>query len=257
MSKPCLILLYIFFPQMSQATKLILDPGETIEQRIESILAIMSQDVTADDRAVLQNMLEQALEKKKVSQAQSFSDLLSKYGAKKKSEQEDVINVDESPEAKQSKPKKNKPSEKPTDRNTTQTKPTKAPTKKGTPEKSNVVVKKEDAKKVKGPPTKRKAPPSPEVSQEEEPTDSEYNPGNSNSDSDKSAPKCTPKRGRTKGQPKGSARKRRARGSRPPLSWCSSESEAESGDRTGEKKGLVSFTEEELKAMYDTAMDNP
>ena len=138
---------------MSQATKLILDPVETIEQRIELILAIMSQDVTADNRAVLQNMLEQALEKKKVSQAQSFSNLLSKYKAKKKSEQEDVINVDESPEAKQSKPKKSKPNEKPTDKNTTQTKPTKAPTKKVTPKKSRVVVTKEDAKKVKGPPT--------------------------------------------------------------------------------------------------------
>ena len=119
---------------MSQATKLILDPGETIEQRIESILAIMSQDVTDDVRAVLQNMMEQALEKKTVSQAQSFSDLRSKYGAKKKSE--DVITVDESPEVKQSKPKKNKPTEKPTDKNTTQTKPTKAPTKKVTPKKA-------------------------------------------------------------------------------------------------------------------------
>ena len=111
MSQPCLILLYIFFPQMSQATKLILDPGETIEQRIESILAIMSQDVTDDDRAVLQNMMEQALEKRTVSQAQSFSDLRSKYGAKKKSE--DVITVDESPEVKQSKPKKINPQKNP------------------------------------------------------------------------------------------------------------------------------------------------
>ena len=116
---------------------------------------------------------------------------------------------------------------------------------------------KEDAKKVKGPPTKRKAPPLPEVSQEEEPSGSEYDPGNSNSDSDNSAAECTPKKGRTKGQPKGSARKRRARGSRPALSWCSSESEAESGDRSWEKKGLVVFTEEELKAMYNTAMDDP
>ena len=149
---------------MSQATKFILDPGETIEQRIELILAIMSQDLTADDRAVLQTMLVQALVKKKVSQAQSLSDLRSKYAAKKKSDQEDVINVDESPEAKQSKPKKDKPNEKPTDKNTTQTKPTKAPTKKVTPKKSSVVVTREDAKKVKGPPTKRKAAPSPDVS---------------------------------------------------------------------------------------------
>ena len=52
---------------------------------------------------------------------------------------------------------------------------------------------------MKGPPTKRKAPPSPEVSQEEEPSGSEYDPGNSNSDSDNSAPECTPKRGSTKG----------------------------------------------------------
>ena len=124
MSRPCLILLYIFFPQMFQATMLIFDPGETIEQRIESILVKMSQDVTDDERAVLQNMLEQVLEKNKVSQAQSFSDLRSKYGAKKKSEPEDVINVDESPEAKQSKPKRNIPNVKTNTKNTTQTKPT-------------------------------------------------------------------------------------------------------------------------------------
>ena len=67
----------------------------------------------ADDRAVLQNMLEQALEKEKVSQAQYFSKLRSKYGAMKKSEQEDVINVEESPEAKQRKPKKKKPTKNP------------------------------------------------------------------------------------------------------------------------------------------------
>ena len=101
MSKPCLILLYILFLQMSQTTKLIL------EQRIEVILAIMSQDVMATTE---QNMLEQALEKEKVSQAQSFSDLRTK----KKSE--DVITVDESPDVKQGKPKKKKNTEKPTDK---------------------------------------------------------------------------------------------------------------------------------------------
>ena len=76
----------------------------------------MSQDIKDDYRAVLQSMLEQALEKKKVCQAQSFSDLRSKYGAKKKSE--DVITMDESPDLKQSKPKKNKPTEKPTEKKT-------------------------------------------------------------------------------------------------------------------------------------------
>ena len=65
MSKPCLILLYILFPQMSQTTKLIVDRGEMIKQRIESILTIMSQDVTDDDRAVLRNMLEQVLKKRR------------------------------------------------------------------------------------------------------------------------------------------------------------------------------------------------
>ena len=139
---------------MLQTTKLILDPWEMTEQQIESILAIMSQDVRDDDRAVLQNMLEQALEKKKVCQAQSFSDLRSKYGAKKKSEED--ITVDESPDVKQRKPKKNISTEKPTDKNTTQTKPTKAPTNKVTPKKASVVVTKEDVKKVKGPLTKER-----------------------------------------------------------------------------------------------------
>ena len=108
--------------------------------------------------------------------------------------------------------KKSKPIEKSTDKNTTQTKPTQAPTKKVTPKKASIVTK-EDAKKVKGPPTKRKAPPSPEASQEEEPSGSEYDPGNSNSNSDNSAAECTPKRGRTKGQPNRSVPKRQARGS--------------------------------------------
>ena len=84
-----------------------------------------------------------------------------------------------------------------------------------------------------------------------------YEPVNSNSDSDNSAAESTPKRGRSKGSPKGSTWKRRARESRPPLSWCSSESDAESGDRNGGKKGLVVFTQEELKAIYDTALDGP
>ena len=81
----------------------------------------------------------------------------------------------------------------------------------------------EDARKVKGPPTKRKAPPSPEASEEQEVSGSEYDPVDFNSDSNNSdRAACTPKRGRTKVQAKGSAKKQRAQGSRPPLSWCSS-----------------------------------
>ena len=104
---------------------------------------------------------------------------------------EDVITVDELPDVKQSKPKKNKPTEKPTNKNTTQTKPTKAPTKKVTPQKASVVVTKQDVKKVKGPPTIARS------IAGEEPLGSEYDPGNSNSDSDNSAAECTPRRGRT------------------------------------------------------------
>ena len=70
-------------PQMSQVTKLVLDPGETIEERIESVLAIMSEDVSVDDRLVLQHMLEQALEMKKKSECQTLADLRKKYGSKK------------------------------------------------------------------------------------------------------------------------------------------------------------------------------
>ena len=41
-------------PQMSQVTKLVLDPGETSEHRIESFLAIMSEDLSGDNRLVLE-----------------------------------------------------------------------------------------------------------------------------------------------------------------------------------------------------------
>ena len=114
----------------------------------------------------------------------------------------------------------------------------------------------EEGRKVKGPPTKRKALPSPEASEEQEMSGFEYDPVNSNSDSnDSDRAVCTPKRGRMKVQAKGSARKRRARVSRPPLSWRSSDSEADGSKER--KKTVVLFTEEELKAMYDTAMDDP
>ena len=84
------------------------------------------------------------------------------------------------------------------DDRTTQTKSTKVPSKMATPKKVSVVVTKEDVKKVKGPPTKRKAPLLlQEASEEEKPSGSECDPGNSNSDSANSATEFTPKRGRS------------------------------------------------------------
>ena len=238
---------------MAQVTKLVLDPDKTIEERIESVLAIMSEDVSDDDRLVLQHMLEQALEMKKKSECQTLADLRKKYASKKKLEE-----VISSPDVKNKKPapKKTKATDKPDPKDITPKKSVWATVKKVTPKKAPVGVTTEEGRKVKGPPTKRKAPPTPEASEEQEMSGSEYDPVDSNSDSnysDRAA--CTPKRGRTKVQAKGSARKRRARGSRPTLSWCSSDSEA--GGCTERKKTVVLFTEEELKAMYDTAMDDP
>ena len=215
---------------MSQVINLVLDPGETIEHRIESVLAIMSEDVSDDDHQVLQRMLEQALEMKTKSECQTLADLRKKYASKKKVE-EVISVVDDSPDVKKKKPapapKRPKATDKPDAKDITPKRSARATVKKVTPKKAPVGVMAEDARKVKGPPTKRKAPPSPEASEEQEMSGSEYDPVDSNSDSnDSDRAACTPKRGRTKVQAKGSARKGCARCLRPPLSWCSSESEA-------------------------------
>ena len=63
-----------------------------------------------------------------------------------------------------------------------------------------------------------------------------------------------PREGVLKSKPRGREKATGSR-SRPPLSWYSSESEA--GGSKERKKTVVLFTEEELKAMYDTAMDDP
>ena len=217
----------------------------------------MSEDVSDNDRLVLQHMLEQALEMKKKSECQTLADLRKKYASNKKLE-EVISVVDDSPDVKKKKPapKKTKVTDKPDPKDITPKKSVRATVKKVTPKKAPVGVTTEEGRKVKGPPTKRKAPPTPEASEEQEMSGSEYDPVDSNSDSnDSDRAACTPKRGRTKFQAKGSARKRRARGSRPPLSWCSSDSEA--GGSKERKQTVVLFTEEELKAMYDTAMDDP
>ena len=138
-----------------------------------------------------------------------------------------------------------KATDKPDAKDITPKKSVQATVKKVTPKKVPVGVTTEEGRKVKGPPTKKKAPPSPEASKEQEMSGSEYDPVDSNSDSnDSDCAACTPKRGRTKVQAKGSARKRRAGDSRPPLSWCSSDSEA--GGSKERKKTVILFTEEEL-----------
>ena len=242
-SRPYIIITYYISTQMSAIPdKLVLDPGETVEARIESILAIMSEEVSEDDRMVLQLLLEQALEMKKKKECQTLSQLKKKYASRKK--KEDIINVDDSGED-----KKNNPPKK-------QKTVHKEKGKDHTPPK----MKKEKPTKLKGPPTKRKAPPSPVVSEDGAASGSEYDPHESNSEcEDSDAPPITPKRGRpstkTPSKVTSSSRKRRPRGSRPPLSWCTSESEE--GGSTERKKTVVLFTEDELKAMYDTAIDDP
>ena len=190
-------------PQMSQVTNLVLDPGETIEHRIESIPAIMSQDMSNDDRQVLQQMLEQALEMKKKSECQTLADLRKTYTSKKKVEEEVISVVDDSPDVKKKKPapvpKKTKATDKPNAKDITPKKSLRATVKKVTPKKAPVGVTTGDARKVKGPPTKRKAPLSPEASEEQEMSGSEYNLVDCNSDSnDSDRAACTPKRWRTK-----------------------------------------------------------
>ena len=221
-----------------------LDPGETVEQRIDSILAIMSEKVSDEDRSVLQRMLEQALDMKKTqeSRPQTFADLRSKYVATQKNEE--IINIEDSPEPKKTKGGARKPQ-----------RPEKDSSKlKGQTKKGTATPSKDEPKKLKGPPTKRKAPePSPQVSDEQE---SDYEPVDSDASSDDAFVKSTPKR-KPKAVVKGSAKKKASLGSRPPLSWCSSESEVEIKDGVPKKKAVVVFTEEELKAMYDTAMDDP
>ena len=104
-SRPYIIITYYISTQMSAILdKLVLDPGETVEARIESILAIMSEEVSEDDRTVLQLLLEQALEMKKKKECQTLSQLKKKYASRKK--KEDIINVDDSGEDKKNNPPK-------------------------------------------------------------------------------------------------------------------------------------------------------
>ena len=112
--------------------KLVLDPGETVEQRIESILAIMAEDVSEDDRMVLQCLLEQALEMKKKRECQT---LKKKYASRKK--KEDITNVDDSGEDKKKNPPK-KPKSVDKEKGKDHTPPK---MKKGTPQKGTVVKK--------------------------------------------------------------------------------------------------------------------
>ena len=103
-SRPYIIITYISTQMSAIPDKLVLDPGETVEQRIESILAIMAEDVSEDDRMVLQCLLEQALEMKKKKECQTLSQLKKKYASRKK--KEDIINVDDSGEDKKKNPPK-------------------------------------------------------------------------------------------------------------------------------------------------------
>ena len=174
-SRPYIIITYYISTQMSAIPdKLVLDPGETVEARIESILAIMSEEVSEDDRTVLQLLLEQALEMKKKKECQTLSQLKKKYASRKK--KEDIINVDDSGEDKKNNPpKKQKTVHKEKGKDHTPPK-----MKKGTPQKGTVA--KEKPTKLKGPPTKRKAPPSPVVSEDGAASGSEYDPHESNSE---------------------------------------------------------------------------
>ena len=106
-------------------------------------------------------------------------------------------------------------------------------------------------KKVKGPPTKRKVPESPEPRGDDSDADvevrSDYQPGTSENESDVFA---TPSSKKKRGWP--ASAKKSGTSSKRRLPWASSDSDTESQARGG-----ISYTEHELAAMYNTAQEDP
>ena len=224
---------------MSDVDEVELEPGETLEARISSCRAILQRPkLTDNDRGVLQRMLTAAQACQQKKQGRAMSSLLTKYGVAPPS---DVIEVDESPAKEEKATRKSKIRD---------------------PEKSPKLNKKARTdttpakglgpaalKKMKGPPTKRKVPESSEPRGDDSDFDvgSDYQPSTSENESDVFAtPSSKKKRGRPASAKKSGTDSRRC------LPWASSDSDTESQARGG-----ITYTEDELAAMYNTAQEDP
>ena len=233
--------LILIFLKMSDVDEVELEPGETLEARISSCRTVLQRPkLTDNDRGVLQRMLTAAQACQQKKQGRAMSSLLTKYGVAPPS---DVIEVDESPAKEEKATRKSKIRD---------------------PEKSPKLNKKARTdttpakglgpaavKKVKGPPTKRKVPENSEPRGDDSDVDvdvgSDYQPSTSENESDVFA---TPSSKKKRGRP--ASAKKSGTGSRRRLPWASSDSDTESQARGG-----ITYTEDELAAMYNTAQEDP
>lgn len=227
---------------MSERDDVELDPGETLDARIASCLAVLKRPgLTAKDRKTVQKMLTCAQARKQKEEGRTMSSIMTKYGVPQPSE---IVDIEDSPTTgkkskKTASPKSAPKSKKPRIETTT-------------PKTAKV---KTAPSKVKGPPTKRKAD---EVSldaladdsDEEVEVVSTYEPSSDSGDeTDTIATPASKGSKAKKGRP---PTKRSKVGPGRRLTWCSSESDAESKARGG-----ITFTDDELAAMYETAQDDP
>ena len=80
--------------------------GVDIEARIKTIEGLLQRTVTEEDRGALEVMLVNAVEERRRRQQMDLQSLMSKYGLGKTHDNEDIINVDDSPTGSVSKLKK-------------------------------------------------------------------------------------------------------------------------------------------------------
>ena len=191
--------------------------GVDIEARITTIEGLLQRTVTEEDRGALEVMLVNAVEERRRRQQMDLQSLMSKYGLGKTHDNEDIINVDDSPTGSVSKLKKKVAGSKIATRK--HPSPKHSPKVKGKktspnpPKKTNISPKpmksphvspRNKAKIVKGPPTKRKKelPKQQPSSDSDHKTDSDFQPdlcATSDSDGPQSKkPKTTPGRSITK-----------------------------------------------------------
>ena len=227
---------------MSDVDEVELQPGELLEARISSCRAVLQRPKLTDHvRGVVQRMLMAAQACKQKKQGRAMSSLLTKYSVATPS---DVIEVEESPAKQETKathksksrdpeqsPKQNKKAR-------TDTTPTKGPGPAA-------------LKKVKGPHTKRKVPESSEPRVDDSDTDvdvrSDYQPRTSENESDVFA---TPSSKKKRGRP--ASAKKSDTSSKRHLPWASSDSDTDS-----QAWGGITYMEDELAAMYNTAQEDP
>ena len=241
--------------------------GVDIEARITTIEGLLQRTVTEEVGGALEVMLVNAVEERRRRQQMDLQSLMSKYGLGKTHDNEDIINVDDSPTGSVSKLKKKVAGSKIATRK--HPSPKHSPKVKGKktspnpPKKTNISPKpmksprvspRNKAKIVKGPPTKRKKelPKQQPSSDSDHKTDSDFQPDScATSDSDgpqSKKPKTTPGRSITKKKRGGGV------GKRPDLVWCSSTSDL---SEDGLKKEPVIYTNEEIFTLYDTIDADP